>query len=127
MMAGIVNPRTAASGARTVMTPGSCQQADPPQRDLHHLVDRFRGGKPGETQTAAMGGALDLIGPLRQGLHVAALGERRRRELALDAGFGIPQAGVAGPVRRELLRGEQLEYGAFLVRSLQRGQGWIQR
>src|SRR5437588_11576633 len=125
MMAGIVNPRTAASGARTVMTPRSCQQADPPQCDLHHLVDRFRGGKPSETQTAAMRGALDLIGPLRQRLHVAALGERRRRELALNAGFSIAQAGVPGPVWRELLGSEQLEHGAFLVGSLQRRQGRI--
>src|SRR5205807_4406546 len=32
-----------------------------------------------------------------------------------------------GPVRRELLGSEQLKHGAFLVRSLQRRQGRIQR
>src|ERR1700687_1693175 len=110
MMTGSVNARTAASGARTVITRApfhagarSSQQADPAQGDLHHLVDGLRRGKPGETQTAAMGGALDLIGPLAQQLEVRALGERCRRELSLEPGLGIPQPCVPGPVQRELL------------------------
>src|ERR1700704_779973 len=80
-MAGIVNARNAAAGARKLMTRApfhtgarSCEQSETSQRDLHHLVDGFRGRQAGEAKAAAMRDALDLVGALGQRAKVAALG-----------------------------------------------------
>src|SRR2546428_11969129 len=108
-MTGSVNPRTAAAGARKVMREipqpydWSCQQADAAQGELHHLVDGLVGRQSREAQPASVGGALDLFRSLLERVQVGALGERRRGELAFDAGLRVTQSRVTGPVRRQLL------------------------
>src|SRR5439155_240312 len=53
-----------------------------------------------------------------QRVHIGALRERGRGELALEPGLGILEAGVPRPVRRDLLGGQQLQHRAFLMSSL---------
>src|ERR1700682_4669204 len=133
-MAGSVNARMAAAGARKLMTRApfhagarSCEQSKAAQRDLHHLVDGFYGRQACEAQATAMRGALDLVGALGQRAQVRALGERRGREFTLEPGLGVLEPRVPRPVGGDLLGCEQLEDRPLLLGALQRRERRIDR